>query len=310
MRCRLGAAARSGGRFANDGATRADRGPGQGGGHRRRPDGNCDHGGGPRVLPGEAAAQRCGLGEVEDRPAAGDGLAPEGTVGVHRDGVADGGEHGDVGDRVAVGIAVLELVPANGRQLTQGRRLVLAVGVEGDLAGVATVLDDHAGGDHVIGAEHSGDGFDQFGAARRDDHHVAPGGMVLVDERDRLPVDRRLDEVDERLGDDLSDLLHLPSGHHRRDVLAHPLHLVVVGAGEQEDDVGVGGTQHGATVDQAAVVERAGEGERRGAGDDRLVEVEEGGCRHRRHRHGATLVRPSDSAGARPLARSFPTPSA
>ena len=62
---------------------------------------------------------------------------------------------------------------------------------------------------------------------------------------------------------------------HRRQVGAHPLHLVVVGAADQVDELGVRAAQHGAPVDQPALVEGAAERQRARLRDDRLVEVEE-----------------------------------
>jgi hypothetical protein len=52
----------------------------------------------------------------------------------------------------------------------------------------------------------------------------------------------------------------------------------VVGAADEVDELGVGAAQHGTAVDQAALVERPGEGQRAGLGDDGFVEVEEGGA--------------------------------
>ena len=58
---------------------------------------------------------------------------------------------------------------------------------------------------------------------------------------------------------------------------AHPLHLVVVGAADQVDELGVGAAQHGPAVDQPALVEGPAERQRARLRDDRLVEVEERG---------------------------------
>ena len=78
-------------------------------------------------------------------------------------------------------------------------------------------------------------------------------------------------------------------GHER----PHLLHLVVVGATDEVDELGVRRPQHRPTGDQPAGLERLGEGQRARLGDDRLVEVEEGRGRagaiqHRRGRraHG------------------------
>jgi hypothetical protein len=63
--------------------------------------------------------------------------------------------------------------------------------------------------------------------------------MMRGDEFDRLGVDQRADDLVQGLVDDVADLLHVPSRTHRRQVLAHPLHLVLVGAGERKDELGV-----------------------------------------------------------------------
>src|SRR3978361_448493 len=46
-----------------------------------------------------------------------------------------------------------------------------------------------------------------------------------------------------------------PPTSHRRQRRAQPVHLLVVGAGEGEDELGVRRFEHGAPVDQAAVEE-------------------------------------------------------
>ena len=70
----------------------------------------------------------------------------------------------------------------------------------------------------------------------------------------------------------------VPTGHHGRELRAQAFHLLRVGAGEGEDQLGVGGLEHGAAIDQAAVEERPAEGQGAGLGDDRLVQVEERRC--------------------------------
>ena len=74
--------------------------------------------------------------------------------------------------------------------------------------------------------------------------------------------------------------------HSAERYCPHPLHLVVVGAADQVDELGVGAAQHGAPVDQPALVERPAEGQRARLRDDRLVQVEEG-CRPGRARGSA-----------------------
>src|SRR3954471_14277664 len=101
---------------------------------------------------------------------------------------------------------------------------------------------------------------------------------VLLDEGGRLVVDDRVDQVVQRLGDDLLDLLDVPAAAECGEVLAHPLHLVVVGAPGEEDELRIGGPQGGPAVDQSALVEGLAEGERARLRNDRLVQVKEGCC--------------------------------
>jgi hypothetical protein len=101
---------------------------------------------------------------------------------------------------------------------------------------------------------------------------------VLLDQVRRLRVDQRVDDLVQGLPDDLVHGGGVPAGHHRGQLGAQALHLLGVGAGEGEDQLGVGGLEHGAPVDQPAVEERPAEGEGAGLGDDRLVQVEERRC--------------------------------
>jgi hypothetical protein len=120
-----------------------------------------------------------------------------------------------------------------------------------------------------------------------------PADVVLLDEGGGLVVDDRVDQVVQGLGDDLLDLLDVPAAAERGQVLAHPLHLVVVGAAGEEDELGIGGAQHGPAVDQTALVERLAEGERARLRNDRLVQVKEGRCA------GQGVVFHNPSIGAR-----------
>ncbi len=84
---------------------------------------------------------------------------------------------------------------------------------------------------------------------------------MRLDEGGGLVVNDRVDEFVQRLGDDFPDLLYVPAPAERGEVLPHPLHLVVVGPAGQEDELGIGGSQHGTPVDQATLVEGLAEGE-------------------------------------------------
>ena len=105
--------------------------------------------------------------------------------------------------------------------------------------------------------------------------------------RDRLVVDERVDDVVQGVGDDLADRRDVPAGAQLRHELPHLLHLVVVGAADEVDELRVRRAQHRAPRDQAARLEGLAERQRARLGDDRLVEVEEG--RGRAGRHGAIV---------------------
>lgn len=87
---------------------------------------------------------------------------------------------------------------------------------------------------------------------------------------------QRGDDVVQRLVDDRLDLFDVPAGAHVGHVRPHPIHLVMIGTGEQIDELRVAGLEHRAPVEQALSEKRFAERQRAGLGDDRLVQVEEG----------------------------------
>ena len=107
---------------------------------------------------------------------------------------------------------------------------------------------------------------------------------MVLDQLDRLVVDDGVDQLVQGLGHDFSDLLDGPATTHVLQVLPHSLHLIVVGAAGEVDELGVGAAEHGPPVDQAASIERSAERQGARPGDDGLVEVEEGsGAGHLAH---------------------------
>ena len=105
-----------------------------------------------------------------------------------------------------------------------------------------------------------------------------PGRLVLADQRGGLGVHVRVDQLVQRLGHDLLDLLDLPALAQRGQVVAGARHGLLVGAAQPEHQLGVRGLHHVAAADQAVTIERPSEGQRAGLGDDGLVEIEEGGA--------------------------------
>jgi len=72
--------------------------------------------------------------------------------------------------------------------------------------------------------------------------------LVVGDEVGGLGEDQRGDDLVQGLLDRGLDLLDVPAGAHARHVRAHPVHLVVVGARHQEDELGVAGLQDTASI--------------------------------------------------------------
>ncbi len=77
-------------------------------------------------------------------------------------------------------------------------------------------------------------GGDDLFTGCRDDDHVAATQSVVCDQFCSFRKDQRIDDVVQSLGDDGTNLFDVPAGAHRGDVGAHPVHLVVIGAGHQE----------------------------------------------------------------------------
>jgi hypothetical protein len=88
----------------------------------------------------------------------------------------------------------------------------LGVGVVVDLAGVLAVGDLEPGGDDVVGAEHLADRLDHLGAEVDTMTTSRPASVVLLDQGDGLVVDERVDDVVQRVGDDLLDGRDVPAG--------------------------------------------------------------------------------------------------
>src|SRR5690606_39725205 len=66
---------------------------------------------------------------------------------------------------------------------------------------------------------------------------VAHGCLHSFPTRRSSDLDDGVDEIVQRLRDDLLDLLHVPAAAQRGQVLAHAFHLVVIGAAGQEDEL-------------------------------------------------------------------------
>ncbi len=98
------------------------------------------------------------------------------------------------------------------------------------------------------GAERTGDRGDDLLAGGGDDDDIAAAQLVVGDQLGGLGEDQRVDDVVQCLADDRLDLLDVPPGAHVGDVRAHPVHLVVVGARHQEQELGVGRLEYGPPI--------------------------------------------------------------
>ena len=82
------------------------------------------------------------------------------------------------------------------------------------------------------GAEGAGDRCDDLFTRSRHDDDVVSTQLVICDQIGRLGEDEWIDDVVQSLRDDGLHLFHVPARTHRRQMLAHALHLIVIGAGQ------------------------------------------------------------------------------
>ena len=109
---------------------------------------------GRRLGHRHAVAQAHLAAELADLPVVLPRVPGEVAIRVDRDRVPDRLEQRDVGDGVAVGVRLREVDAVARGQLADRGRLVRAVRVEGELAGVVAVgVELRPGGDGVVGAE-------------------------------------------------------------------------------------------------------------------------------------------------------------
>ena len=124
-------------------------------------------------------------------------------------------------------------------------------------------------------AQRPGDRRDDLLSRRRDQHDVTAAELVGGDEVRGFAEHQRRHDVMQRFVDDRLDLGDVPTGAHIGHVGTHPVHLVMIGTGEQVDELGVAGLEHSTTVEQSLIEERFAERQCAGLGDDGLIQVEE-----------------------------------
>ena len=116
-----------------------------------------------------------------------------------------------------------------------------------------------------------------------------PASLCSSIRRDGLVVDERVHHVVQRVRHDLAHRGDVPAADQLGHEVPHLLHLVVVGAADHVDELGVRRAQHRAPGDQPARLERLAERHGARLGDDRLVEVEEGRRAEQRGGHGSIV---------------------
>ena len=127
------------------------------------------------------------------------------------------------------------------------------------------------------GAERAGDGRHHLLSGGRYNHDVAAAQLVTGDQIRGLCEHQRSDDVVQGLVDNRLHLLHLPSGAHVRQMHANAVHLIVVRAGQSEDELGIAGLEHRPAVQQSLGKKGFAECKRARFGDDCLIKIEEGG---------------------------------
>ncbi len=104
------------------------------------------------------------------------------------------------------------------------------------------------------------------------------GRSVLTDQRRRFRVHVRVDQLFQRLVDDLADLFHPPALTELGYMITDLGHLLFVGTTETEHELGIRRLHHVSPGNQAITIERTAERQGTGLGDDGLVKIEECGA--------------------------------
>ena len=115
---------------------------------------------------------------------------------------------------------------------------------------------------------------DLFWACRDDDHPASPAG-VFIDEEECFGVDEGFGHIGERFANKLFDLVALPTCDEMEQFVAGPFELVCVGSEKEVEDLGEPHPCERLPTEEACLVERSAERERRRLGNDCLVEIEE-----------------------------------
>ncbi len=218
----------------------------------------------------------------------------------------DRAQHRLVGDRIRVRPRRREVDVVGVGEGLDGLGLVGPVAVERELAGVvAGVVDLGPRREHVVDPEVLAERPDNLLGCRAHDHDLAARGVMLGDEVQGLLEDDRGDDLVEGLAHDLRDVTLVPAADHLQHRGAELLHLGLVGAHEHEDDLRVGALDDRGLGEEPFAVEGTTERQDAALGDDRLVEIEEGGLHSTKARPGSRGDR-AFTTGAAPGPRRRP----
>ena len=221
-----------------------------------------------------------GLVEAEDRPAAVERELSQPLVGVDDDRVADRFEERQVGVAVRVRGRGGEVVAVLGGERPERGCLPLAVRRPQRAAGVDAVHDLARRADRPVEAELARELLDDLLQRRRDDVCRLAAVAVLVGERERLPVDERLQHRLHCAGDEAAQVVDREAFQDHQAVLGRLPHRLRARPTRREEELPGRGLRQLPAADDAVLAECAGERERAGAPQQRPVEVEEGGSLH------------------------------
>ena len=228
---------------------------------------------------GERGAHAHRAGELQDRPAVLERGLAQPPVRVDRGGVPDRRQHRQVGDRVAVGVAVGEVVAALARR-------------PGAWPRPCSRRRRRSRSRRCSGRRRSPSGWRRPGRRRASRRSARPSPR-RCSRRSRSPGRRRgaprsgprprRRSAGRRSRAGSRGRCRAPSRtsqpvHHRRQLRPQPLHLLGVGAGEGEDELRVGGLRTARRLISPPWKNGRPKARRAGLGDDRLVQVEERRC--------------------------------
>ena len=236
----------------------------------------------------QAAAQPL---EPQDLPALLAGDPRQRRVRVHGHGMTDRAQHRQVGLGVRVRPRRRQVDALALGQLADRLRLALAVGERAaGPAGVLAVERLEHRADRAVERQHDRHQLRHLLRRRGADEHRSPGVLVLVGDRQHARVQPR-QHAREHVRREPLHVAHTYALEQLRDAHPHRVGALVGRAAQAEAQVLPRVRGQPAARDQAGLVRRAAELERRRAGHQRAVEIEERRARLFRAAQGAAAGR-------------------